>query len=103
MPCREYAAASAASHRGVRFRTPSSAVARHESSFQPMRSARATPRQAAELARWHECFFGADRAYHEARRRFVYKLGPACAVTGPAAAQQAPPAPAQFRAVVGGP
>lgn len=27
-----------------------------------------------ELARCHECFFGPDRAYHEARRRFVYKL-----------------------------
>jgi putative two-component system protein, hydrogenase maturation factor HypX/HoxX len=55
-----------------------------------------------ELARSHECFFGADRSYHEARRRFVYKLGPACAVSGPAARQQAPPAPAPFRAVVGG-
>jgi putative two-component system protein, hydrogenase maturation factor HypX/HoxX len=33
-----------------------------------------------ELARSHECFFGADRAYHEARRRFVYKLGVPCAV-----------------------
>jgi len=28
-----------------------------------------------ELARCHECFFGPDRAYHQARRRFVYKLG----------------------------
>jgi putative two-component system hydrogenase maturation factor HypX/HoxX len=27
-----------------------------------------------ELARCHECFYGADRAYHEARHRFVYKL-----------------------------
>ena len=26
-----------------------------------------------ELARSHECFFGADRSYHEARTRFVYK------------------------------
>jgi putative two-component system hydrogenase maturation factor HypX/HoxX len=33
-----------------------------------------------ELAHSHECFFGADRAYHEARRRFVYKLGAPCAV-----------------------
>lgn len=31
-----------------------------------------------ELARSHECFFGVDRSYHQARRRFVYKLGPAC-------------------------
>ena len=37
--------------------------------------------RAEELARSHECFFGADRSYHEARRRFVYKLGPPCAVT----------------------
>jgi putative two-component system hydrogenase maturation factor HypX/HoxX len=29
--------------------------------------------RAAELARSHECFFGADPSYHEARRRFVYK------------------------------
>jgi putative two-component system hydrogenase maturation factor HypX/HoxX len=33
-----------------------------------------------ELARSHECFFGADRAYHEARRRFVHKVGAPCAV-----------------------
>jgi putative two-component system hydrogenase maturation factor HypX/HoxX len=49
-----------------------------------------------ELARSHVCFFGADRSYHEARRRFVYKLGAPCAVTPPAAA----PAPVGFRAVV---
>ena len=30
--------------------------------------------RAEELARSHECFFGADRSYHEARRRFVHKL-----------------------------
>jgi putative two-component system hydrogenase maturation factor HypX/HoxX len=30
--------------------------------------------RADELARSYECFFGADRSYHEARRRFVYKL-----------------------------
>jgi putative two-component system hydrogenase maturation factor HypX/HoxX len=29
-----------------------------------------------ELARSYECFFGPDPSYHEARRRFVYKLGP---------------------------
>ena len=29
--------------------------------------------RADELARSHECFFGPDRSYHEARRRFVYK------------------------------
>jgi putative two-component system hydrogenase maturation factor HypX/HoxX len=27
-----------------------------------------------ELSRCHACFFGSDRSYHEARRRFVYKL-----------------------------
>jgi putative two-component system hydrogenase maturation factor HypX/HoxX len=30
--------------------------------------------RADEMARSHECFFGADRSYHEARRRFAYKL-----------------------------
>jgi putative two-component system hydrogenase maturation factor HypX/HoxX len=33
-----------------------------------------------ELTRCQECFFGADPSYHEARRRFVYKLGPTCGV-----------------------
>ena len=46
-----------------------------------------------ELARSHQCFFGPDRSYHEARRRFVYKLGAPCAVT-PAAA------PVAFQAAV---
>jgi putative two-component system protein, hydrogenase maturation factor HypX/HoxX len=36
-----------------------------------------------ELTRSHECFFGADRSYHEARSRFVYKTGAPCAVTPP--------------------
>jgi putative two-component system hydrogenase maturation factor HypX/HoxX len=31
-----------------------------------------------ELARSYECFFGPDRSYHEARRRFVQKLGAVC-------------------------
>jgi putative two-component system protein, hydrogenase maturation factor HypX/HoxX len=30
-----------------------------------------------EMARAHRCFFGPDRSYHEARRRFTYKLRPA--------------------------
>ena len=30
-----------------------------------------------ELTRCHECFFGADPSYHQARRRFVYKLNAA--------------------------
>jgi putative two-component system protein, hydrogenase maturation factor HypX/HoxX len=34
-----------------------------------------------ELARCHECFFGADPSYHHARARFVYKLGAACTPT----------------------
>ena len=33
-----------------------------------------------ELAKSHECFFGEDRSYHEARFRFVYKTGAPCAV-----------------------
>jgi putative two-component system hydrogenase maturation factor HypX/HoxX len=36
-----------------------------------------------ELAKCHECFLGADSLYHEARRRFVYKLGAPCAVASP--------------------
>jgi putative two-component system protein, hydrogenase maturation factor HypX/HoxX len=47
-----------------------------------------------ELARCHECFFGMDRGYHEARRRFVYKLGAPCAV-GVAAREAAAPPPAR--------
>jgi putative two-component system hydrogenase maturation factor HypX/HoxX len=47
-----------------------------------------------ELARSYRCFFGEDRGYHQARRRFVYKLGAPCAVTPTAPA----PADAQARA-----
>ncbi len=36
-----------------------------------------------ELAKSHECFFGSDRSYHEARTRFVHKLGPPCVVARP--------------------
>jgi putative two-component system hydrogenase maturation factor HypX/HoxX len=36
--------------------------------------------RAEEMARSHECFFGADRSYHEARSRFVWKAGAPCAV-----------------------
>jgi putative two-component system hydrogenase maturation factor HypX/HoxX len=39
-----------------------------------------------ELTRSHECFFGPDRAYHEARMRFVYKRGAPCAVPVPVSA-----------------
>jgi putative two-component system protein, hydrogenase maturation factor HypX/HoxX len=31
-----------------------------------------------ELSRCHECFFGSDRSYHDARRRFVYKQPAIC-------------------------
>ena len=41
-----------------------------------------------ELAMSHECFFGENRSYHEARRRFVYKSGAPCAV--PVVAMPAP-------------
>ena len=47
-----------------------------------------------ELARSYGCFFGEDRSYHEARRRFVHKLGAPCAVTPAAVA----PAQALVRA-----
>jgi putative two-component system protein, hydrogenase maturation factor HypX/HoxX len=42
-----------------------------------------------ELARSHECFFGEDRSYHEARSRFVYKTGAPCKVTPPVVEQDA--------------
>jgi putative two-component system protein, hydrogenase maturation factor HypX/HoxX len=32
-----------------------------------------------ELERCHACFFGPDRSYHDARHRFVHKLGAPCA------------------------
>ena len=44
------------------------------------RDERAKPLQAyrvEEMARAYECFFGPDRSYHEARRRFTRKLGAA--------------------------
>src|SRR3954454_16236959 len=34
-----------------------------------------------ELARSHDSFFGEDLSYHQARHRFVHKLGAPCAVT----------------------
>jgi putative two-component system hydrogenase maturation factor HypX/HoxX len=40
-----------------------------------------------ELARSHECFFGDDPSYHEARHRFVHKLDAPCTVL-PAAAPE---------------
>ena len=42
-----------------------------------------------ELAKSHECFFGEDRSYHEARHRFVHKLGAPCVVTPPLRAVRA--------------
>ena len=36
--------------------------------------------RAEEMAKSHECFFGPDRSYHEARRAFVWKTGAPCAV-----------------------
>jgi putative two-component system hydrogenase maturation factor HypX/HoxX len=53
------------------------------------RDERVKPLQAyrgEEMARAHECFFGPDRSYHEARRRFTRKLGAAeTAATQPSA------------------
>ncbi len=37
-----------------------------------------------ELAKSHECFFGENHGYHEARRLFVYKTGAPCKVALPA-------------------
>ena len=48
------------------------------------RSSRSTPTAPRSSPARTECFFGADRSYHEARRRFVHKLGAPCAVTPPA-------------------
>jgi putative two-component system hydrogenase maturation factor HypX/HoxX len=39
--------------------------------------------RAEELARSYECFFGEDASYHEARHRFVHKLGAPCVVPAP--------------------
>jgi putative two-component system hydrogenase maturation factor HypX/HoxX len=51
--------------------------------------------RAEEMARSHQCFFGPDRTYHEARRRFAYKLKPVTTTTshnvsGPAVATGRP-------------
>jgi putative two-component system protein, hydrogenase maturation factor HypX/HoxX len=56
-----------------------------------------------ELARSHECFFGADRSYHEARTRFVYKTGAPCKVAVPAATSPEQDAMALLRSAVGQP
>ena len=40
-----------------------------------------------EMAKSHECFFGEDRSYHEARKLFVYKTGAPCKVALPAASE----------------
>jgi putative two-component system protein, hydrogenase maturation factor HypX/HoxX len=39
--------------------------------------------RAEEMRRSHWCFFGPDLSYHEARRAFAYKLGPALAGSSP--------------------
>ena len=67
-------------------RNPASRAARRQA---PRARARRAPQaarayRAEELARSHRCFFGADRSYHEARHRFVHKLGAPCAVPTPA-------------------
>jgi putative two-component system protein, hydrogenase maturation factor HypX/HoxX len=48
---------------------------RRDERFKPLAAYRTE-----ELARSHECFFGSDRSYHDARHRFVHKLGAPCAV-----------------------
>jgi putative two-component system protein, hydrogenase maturation factor HypX/HoxX len=54
-----------------------------------------------ELARSHESFFGATSQYHEARRRFVYKLGAPCAVAAAPLVAAPRPADATLRAAAG--
>ena len=49
--------------------------------------------RAEEMARSHQCFFGPDRSYHEARRGFVHKLGPACKTPVPDRPRSALPVP----------
>jgi hypothetical protein len=44
----------------------------HDERVKPLQAYRAE-----EMARARECFFGRDRSYHEARRRFTRKLGAA--------------------------
>lgn len=41
----------------------------HDEQLKPLQAYRSE-----ELARSHESFYGSDRSYHEARRRFVYKI-----------------------------
>ena len=48
---------------------------RRDERFKPLAAYRTE-----ELARSHECFFGSDRSYHDARHRFVHKLGAPCIV-----------------------
>ncbi len=55
-----------------------------------------------EMARSHQCFFGPDRSYHEARRRFVHKLGPVCETAGSGSGRRAPQA-SGIGSVHGGP
>jgi putative two-component system hydrogenase maturation factor HypX/HoxX len=51
----------------------------HDEEAKPLEAYRAQ-----ELTRSYECFFGADRSYHHARQRFVYKLGAVCTALPPA-------------------
>jgi putative two-component system protein, hydrogenase maturation factor HypX/HoxX len=52
----------------------------HDERLKPLRAYRNE-----ELARSYRCFFGEDRSYHEARHRFVHKLGAPCVVAPMAA------------------
>ena len=57
-------------------RARSAGAARRDELIKPLQAYRTE-----EMARSHRCFFGPDRSYHEARRRFVRKLGAACSAT----------------------
>jgi putative two-component system protein, hydrogenase maturation factor HypX/HoxX len=50
-----------------------------------------------EMARAHRCFFEPDRSYHEARRRFAYKLGGPARSEPPGGAVRRAPAEASER------
>ena len=53
-------------------------VRRRDEQFKPLSAYRTE-----ELVKSFACFFGEDRSYHEARHRFVHKLGAPCTVTPP--------------------
>ena len=70
---RERSRARRADRRRSRARAPAGTEARRRAHDEMAKPLHAYRRE--ELARSHRCFFGPDPSYHEARHRFVYKLG----------------------------